>query len=73
MIIAKQVQNEQVNNEYFELFIPQEAKDIEGNPVTIAQSIGQFSLAQLEQEKQALLSALSNIEDKIAAINELSN
>jgi len=73
MIIAKQVQTEQVNNEFFELFVPQEAKDIEGNSVTIAQSIGQYSLAQLEQEKQALLSSLSNIEDKIAAINELSN
>jgi len=72
MIIAKQVQNEQINNEYYELFVPQEVKDLEGNTVTIAQSIGQYSLAQLEMEKQSLLSAISSIEDKISAINELS-
>lgn len=72
MIIAKQVQNEQVSNEYFELFVPQEAKDIDGNTVTIAQSIGQYSLAQLEMEKQSLLNAISNIDDKISAINSLS-
>jgi len=70
-LIAKQINQEVVDNDYFELFTIETVKDIDGNDVTIPRSIGQYSLAQLEQEKQSYLTAIASIEEKETAINNL--
>lgn len=70
-IIAKQINQEVVDNGYYELFTTETVKDINGNEVVIPRSIGQYSLAQLEQEKAQYLSQITNIEEKINAINNL--
>lgn len=71
MIIAKQINQEVINNGYYELFTEETVKDIEGNDVTIPRSIGQYSIAQLEQEKANYLSAIEGVDEKINAINNL--
>lgn len=69
MIIAKEVtQNE---NGYYELFNPVEMTGVDGEKVTVLQSIGQYSISQLEQEKQSLLNEIEKIEEKITAIENL--
>ena len=74
-IIAKQVerelQREQVDNVYYELIVPTNEKDIDGNDVVMAHSIGQYSLSQLNADKENLLNAIKGIDEKIAAINSL--
>jgi len=70
MITAKEI--EQTNNGYYELFVEEIVKDINGNDVTIPRSIGQYSLPQLEQEKQNYLNVITSIEEKITAISELA-
>ena len=74
-IIAKQVerelQREQVDSVYYELVTPVNEKDIDGNDVVMAHTIGQYSLAQLNAEKDNLLNAIKGIDEKIAAINLL--
>ncbi len=69
MIIAKEVtQNE---NGYYELFKPVDMTGVDGEKVTVLQSIGQYSISQLEQEKQSLLNEIEKIEEKITAIENL--
>lgn len=70
-IIAKQINQEVIDNGYYELFTTETIKDINGNDVTIPRSIGTYSITQLEQEKQNYLSAVSGVEEKISAINLL--
>ena len=70
-IIAKQINQEVVDNGYYELFTTETVKDIDGNDVTIPRSIGQYSLVQLEQEKQNYLNAIDSVDEKIEAINNL--
>lgn len=70
-IIAKQINQEVVDNGYYELFTQETVKDIDGNDVVIPRSIGQYSLAQLEQEKANYLTAIEGVDEKIAAINSL--
>lgn len=66
MIIAKEVtQNE---NGYYELFTPVDMTGVDGEKVTVLQSIGEYSISQLEQEKQSLLNEIEKIEEKITAI-----
>lgn len=57
-----------VSSEYYELFIVETVKDVDGNDVEIPRSIGQYSLAQLESEKTNYLNAIAKVEEKIAAI-----
>lgn len=71
MIIAKQINQEVVDNGYYELFTQETVKDIEDNDVIIPRSIGQYSLAQLEQEKENYLNAIESVDEKIAAINSI--
>ena len=72
MIIAKpQTSQPQVNNEYYELFQPAKAIGIDGKEIDIMQSIGHYSLTQLESEKANLLKNITVIEEKITAIESL--
>ena len=68
-IIAKPVGQEKVQSEVFELFTTTKVKDIDGIEVTIPQSLGHYSLAQLENEKQHLQGLMDTVNEKIAAIN----
>lgn len=70
-IIAKAVQQEQQNNDLFELFNTVTMTDVNGNDVSVLQSIGHYSVAQLEQEKANLQNAIASIDEKIDAINNL--
>ena len=56
---------------YYELFNPVEMTGVDGEKVTVLQSIGQYSISQLEQEKQNLLNEIEKIEEKITAIENL--
>jgi hypothetical protein len=71
MIIAKQTNQEQPNNKYYELFQPIEMIGLDGKNTKVLQSIGSYSIEQLEAEKQNLLSAIASIDEKIEAINNL--
>ncbi len=71
MIIAKQVNQEVVDNGYYELYKPVEMTGVDGEKVDVLQSIGSYSLAQLESEKQNYLDAITEVEEKITAINNL--
>ena len=74
-IIAKQINQEVVDNGYYELFTTETVKDIDGNEVVIPRSIGQYSLAQLEQEKANAIynheTYIAGLDEKINAINNL--
>ena len=72
MIIAKpQTSQPQVNNEYYELFQPAKAMGVDGKEIDIMQSIGHYSIAQLEWEKQNYLDNITRIEEKLDAINSI--
>jgi len=79
MIIAKAINQEVVDNGsntilpygYYELFNPVDMTGVDGEKVTVLQSIGQYSISQLEQEKQNLLDEIEKIEEKITAIESL--
>ena len=71
MIIAKRINQEVVDNGYYELFTEETVKDINDVEVTIPRSIGQYSLAQLEQEKANYLTEIAIIDEKISAIESL--
>ena len=60
-----------VSSEYYELFTTETVKDIDGNDVEIPRSIGQYSIANLEMEKQNLLNAIASVEEKLAIISAL--
>lgn len=70
MFIAKNVSVAQ-NNDQFELFKTITMKGVDGEDVEVLQSIGYYSLAQLEDEKQNYLNAIAEIEDKISSIESL--
>ena len=70
-IIAKPVQTEQINNGQYELFTTVEMTDVNGEPVQVLQSIGHYSIAQLENEKANLENAIASIDAKISAIESL--
>ena len=71
MIIAKQTNQEQPNNKYYELFQPIEMIGLDGKNTKVLQSIGSYSIEQLEAEKQNLLNEIEKIEEKITAIENL--
>jgi len=71
MIIAKQINQEVVDNGQYELFTTETVQDVDGNEVVIPRSIGQYSLAQLEQEKANYLLAIASVDEKISAIESL--
>ena len=63
--------NQQVEtNEYFELFVIDTIKDVNDNEVQVARSIGQYSVAQLENEKAMLETQIDEIDKKLEAIKK---
>lgn len=70
-IIAKPVATVQENNGQYELFNTVTMKNVNGEDVQVLQSIGYYSITQLEQEKQGYLNAIASIEEKIDSINSL--
>lgn len=60
-----------VSSEFYELFVTETVKDIDGNDVEIPRSIGQYSLAQLNQEKTNYETAIVKVEEKISVIEAL--
>jgi len=70
-IIAKPVETVQENNGQYELFNTVTMKGVDGEDVQVLQSIGHYSLAQLEAEKQNYLNAVASVEEKISAIESL--
>ena len=71
MIQAKAIQQNIPDNGMYELFEEQVVKDVKGNDVTIPKSIGTFSLAQLEQERENYQARIADIDKKIKAIKNL--
>ena len=73
MINAKKVVPEvdQAQDRY-ELFVVQTIKDINGIDVQVPQSIGTYSIAELEAQKVSFQEQIDKIDEKIEAINELT-
>ena len=72
MIIAKPIETEQLNNGQYELFSPITMKGVDGEDVQVLQSIGHYSLEQLEQEKVMTQSQIVEVDKKITAIEDLN-
>jgi len=70
--IAKQINQEGMGDDYYELFTPVEMTGVDGTTVQVLQSIGTYSLADLNAQKQNCLDQISSIEEKITAINNLN-
>ena len=73
MIIAKAINQEVVENGYYELFQPATMTGVDGEDVQVLQSIGTYSKEQLLQEISQYESMIASVQDKIDAINELEN
>jgi len=71
MINAKHIAPVEQNSDRFELYTVQTVKDINGIDVQVPQSIGTYSIAELESQKASLLKEIDLIDEKIDAINEL--
>jgi len=56
----------------FELFRTVTMKSASGDDVEVLQSIGVFSIAELQARKDFLLAELGDIEEKINTINSLN-
>lgn len=70
-IIAKPIATVQENNGQYELFNTVTMKGVDGEDVQVLQSIGYYSISQLEAEKTNLQNAIASVDEKIAAINSL--
>jgi hypothetical protein len=62
-----------VSSNYYELFTIEKIKDMNGDEVEIPRSIGQYSITNLEMEKENLLKMIVDIDEKITAIETLIN
>lgn len=66
------IQAKQTSDSQYELYSIKIMTDINGNEVQVPQSIGKFSLINLETEKSGLLAAIDVIDEKINSINLLN-
>lgn len=71
MIVKIVPQSETTATKYYEFYEEEEAKDMNGNVVTIAKSIGKVSLVQLEEQVSQLTAQLEEVNSKITLIDEL--
>lgn len=73
MYVAKPQEQHIENNWYYELFNTVEiVDDMTGEVIgTKNQSIGSYSINQLEQEKQSYLNSIEEIDNKITAIQAI--
>jgi len=70
---AQPLQNQaQAVQTRFELFRTVTMKSASGNDVEVLQTIGVFSIAELQARKDFLLAELGDIEEKINTINALN-
>jgi len=71
--VAKEVvQSQPEATKYYELFVEEATKDVNDNDVTILKSVGKYNLTQLEEQKTRLQEQVTDIDAKIAKINELN-
>jgi len=70
MIIAKQ-QHQEINNDYYELFQPAKAIGMDWEEIDVMQSIGSYSIEQLNQEKANYLNMIASVDEKLDAINSI--
>jgi len=70
-IIAKEIKQE-VDNGQFELFTPKTMLGADGSDVSVLQSIGHFSIDQLNREKANYQTQIDLLDEKIEAIESLS-
>jgi len=73
--IVKQNTPQQVviNQDRYELFTPVAMKNAQDEDVEVLQSIGIFSIAELQQRKDYLLAEIAEIDAKLTAINLIIN
>jgi hypothetical protein len=69
MLQAKQIENQ--NTDHYELFEIKTIKDINDNDVQVSQSIGTYSVEDLERQKESLQEEITEIDEKITAIESL--
>lgn len=73
IVKAKERVQTSVLPEVYELSIPEEVDDVNGNKVTILKSIGTFNLDDLIRQRDMISKQLSEIDSKIDAINKIKN
>ena len=67
-IVKKQTEN---NEQFYDFFIQKTVSDVNENQVVILEKIGSYNLFELENEKQFILNQLSQLQEKIDAINNI--
>jgi hypothetical protein len=72
MFNAKHIAPLEQNSDRYELYTVQTIKDINGIDVQVPQSIGTYSIAELEAQKVSFQEQIDIIDEKIKAINELT-
>ena len=70
-MFAKEITNQEVRSDRYELFTTTTVKDVNGKDVTIPQSIGTYTIAELENQKLSYTNEIAKIDEKIAAIELL--
>lgn len=69
MIVAKQITSNESGR--YQLFINKTIKDINDNDVVIPESIGTFSIDDLNNQKNYFLSEIVKIDEKLTAIGNI--
>jgi len=71
-IIAKQITNQPIiDSDIYELYVNETVKDINDNDVVIPKSIGRYSIADLNNQKNYFTSEITKIDEKLAAIGNI--
>lgn len=70
-MFAKEITNQEVKSDRFELFTTTTVKDVNGKDVTIPQSIGTYTILELENQKKNYLTEIAKTDEKIEAIKAL--
>lgn len=72
MIIAKQFTTEPIiNQDRYELYVNKIVKDINDKDFTISESIGIYSITDLNSQKTYFLNEIVKIDEKLNAINAI--
>ena len=73
MYTAKKVQENNFINDRYELFTVKTLLDINANEVQILESIGSYSLQELNEQKNSLLAQIDLIDVKINSIIQINS
>lgn len=71
MYTAKKIQEQQSTIDRYELFTVRTMVDIDNNEVQVLESIGFYSLQELNEQKNNLLMQIESINYKINSINHI--